>query len=62
MDKISGQRRVAFGLGAGALLVAMIAGPAIAADKVTMAITAGTKTASVADLTLTDAPCPARTR
>jgi hypothetical protein len=50
------QRRVALALGAGALLVATVAGPAAATDTVTLAITGSGLTASVADLTLTSVP------
>jgi hypothetical protein len=53
MDKISVRRRLATGLGSGLLLVAMVAGPALAANTVTLAITGSGLTASVADLTLT---------
>ena len=52
MDRISPRRRLALGLSAGALLVATVAGPALAADTVTQAVTAGTRTASVATLAL----------
>ena len=50
------QRRVALALGAGALLVATVAGPAAATDTVTLAITGSGLTASVADLTFTSVP------
>lgn len=53
VTQISSFRRIALALGAGSLLVATVAGSAFAADSVTQAITAGTKTASVADLALT---------
>jgi hypothetical protein len=53
MDRLSIGRRVALSLGAGALLVGTIAGPAFAADTVTQAVNAGTRTASIANLTLT---------
>jgi hypothetical protein len=53
MDTTRIGRRVAIGLGAGSLLVGMIAGPAFAADSVTQTVNAGTRTASVANLTLT---------
>jgi hypothetical protein len=49
---ISIQRRVALGLGAGALLVGSLAGPALAGT-VTQQVTGGGLTASVSDLTLT---------
>jgi hypothetical protein len=52
MDKTRIGRRVALSLGAGALLVGTIAGPAFAADTVTQTVNAGTRTASVANLTL----------
>ena len=52
MQRNSVQRRLALGLGLGALLVATIAGPASAADSITQAITGCGLTASVADLTL----------
>jgi hypothetical protein len=55
MERNSVQRRLAFGLGVGALLVATIAGPASAADSITQAITGSGLTASVADLTLASA-------
>jgi hypothetical protein len=55
MDKISVRRSMALGLGAGALLVATLAGPAMAANTVTQAITGGARTASVANVTLTSA-------
>ena len=53
MDRNSVQRRMALGLGAGALLVSAFASPALAADTVTQAITGGGLTASLANLTLT---------
>lgn len=53
MDRISLKRHLAVGLGASALLVSTLAGPAFAADKVTLTITGNGLTASVADLTLT---------
>ena len=56
MQANSLQRRVALALGAGALLVATVAGPAAATDTVTLAITGSGLTASVADLTLTSVP------
>lgn len=46
-------RRVALALGTSVLLVGTIAGPAFAVNTVTQAVTAGTRTASVADLALT---------
>jgi hypothetical protein len=52
MDRMSVQRRVALGLGASAMLVATVAGPALAANTVTQSITGGTRTASIANLTL----------
>jgi hypothetical protein len=52
MERISILRRLAPGLGAGALLVATIAGPAWAANTVIQAITGSGLTASVADVTL----------
>lgn len=52
MHTTSPQRRLTLGLSAGALLVAAVAGPAFAADSVTQVVTAGTRTASVANLTL----------
>ena len=56
MDRTSLRRRMALGLGAGALLVATAAGSAQAADTVTQAITAGGLTASVANLALPSVP------
>jgi hypothetical protein len=52
MDRNALQRRLGVGFGAGALLVATLAGPAFAANTVTQAITGSGLTASVADLTL----------
>jgi hypothetical protein len=52
METIEMRRRLALGLGAAALLVGTLAGPAFAADKVTQAITGSGLTASVADVTL----------
>jgi hypothetical protein len=52
MDKTRMGRRLALALGTGALLVGTIAGPAFAADTVSQAVGAGTRTASVGDLTL----------
>jgi hypothetical protein len=45
-------RRAALGLSAAALLVGTVAGPTFAADQVTQAVTAGSRTASVANLAL----------
>ena len=56
MQANSFQRRVALAIGAGALLVASVAGPAAAADTVILSITGSGLTASVADLTLTSVP------
>jgi len=53
MNRISVRPRLALGLGASALLVSMVAGPALAANVVVLAITGSGLTASVADLTLT---------
>ena len=53
MRRITVQRRLAPGLGAGVLLVAALAGPAFAADTITQAITGSGLTASVGDVTLT---------
>ena len=52
MDRISLKRRLAVGLGASALLVGSLSGPALAEDTVIQAITGSGLTASVADLTL----------
>ena len=52
--EFSAQRRATRGLGAAALLVATVAGPAFAANTITLAITGTGLTASVADLTLTN--------
>jgi len=52
MHKISIRRRLVLGTGASAILVAAMAGPALAANEVTQAITGSGLTASVADLTL----------
>jgi hypothetical protein len=52
MDSFPIGRRVALSLGAGALLVGTIAGPTLAADAVSQAVNAGTRSASVANLTL----------
>ena len=46
------KRRMALTLGAGAMLLVTVAGPALAADSVVQVITAGTRSASVANLTL----------
>ena len=56
MTRFPIQRRLALGLGASALLLATVAGPAFAADSVTLAITGSGLTASVADLALTSVP------
>ena len=56
MHEIASQRRVALGLVAAALLVGTLAGPALAADTVVVAITGSGLTASVADLSLTSVP------
>jgi hypothetical protein len=55
MHRTTVQRRLALGLGTSALLVATVAGPALAANTVTQAITGGTRTASIANLTLSSA-------
>ncbi|HUQ78657.1 MAG TPA: WxL domain-containing protein [Patescibacteria group bacterium] len=52
MDKNRAWKRITLSVGASALLVGTIAAPAFAADTVTQAVTAGTRSASVADLTL----------
>jgi hypothetical protein len=52
MDRNAVQRRLGVAFGAGALLVATLAGPAFAANTVTQAITGSGLMASVADLTL----------
>ena len=52
MDRISLPRRMALGLGASALVVGSLAGPALAEDTVSQTITGSGLTASVADLTL----------
>lgn len=52
MDTFSVRSRMAFGLGASALLVATVTGSAFAANGVTQAITGNGLTASIADLTL----------
>ncbi|MEA2610151.1 MAG: WxL domain surface cell wall-binding [Chloroflexota bacterium] len=56
MNTISIRRRVAVGLGGGALLVATLAGPALASNTVVQAITGSGLTASVADLTFASVP------
>ena len=56
MDTTSVARRVPVALCVGALLLATVAGPAFAADRVILAITGSGLTASVADLTLTSVP------
>jgi hypothetical protein len=53
MNRTSARRRAVRGLGAAAVLVATVAGPAVAANTVTQAITGSGLTASVADVTLT---------
>lgn len=53
MNSTSNARRVAAGIGAAAILVGSIAGPALAADTVTLAITGSGLTASIGDVTLT---------
>jgi hypothetical protein len=55
MITISIPRRIALGLGSGALLIATVAGPALAANTVIQSITGGARTASLANLTLTSA-------
>ena len=52
MDQLSLQRRLALGLGAGALLVSITAVPVFGSDTVVQAITGSGLTASVADLIL----------
>jgi hypothetical protein len=52
MDTSSLQRRLALGLGAGLLLVSMVAVPAFASDTVVQTVTGSGLTASVADLVL----------
>ena len=52
MDRTQIGRRLALALGTSALLVGTVAVPAFAADTVTQTVGAGTRTASVADLTL----------
>jgi hypothetical protein len=49
------KRRLALGSCAAALLVATLAGPAVAANTVTQTITGGARTASIANLTLSSA-------
>ena len=53
MNTTSTRRRIVAGVGAAAVLVATIAGPALAADTVTLAITGSGLTASIDDVTLT---------
>lgn len=53
MNKISIRRRLAVVVGATGLLIATVAGPALAADTVTLAITGSGLTASIDDVTLT---------
>lgn len=52
MDQLSLKGRLALGLGAGALLVSIVAVPTFASDTVVQAITGSGLTASVADLIL----------
>ena len=52
MDRFGLQRRLALGLGAGAMLGSLIAGPAFASDTITQTITGSGLTASVADVVL----------
>jgi hypothetical protein len=56
MNTISGPRRLTAVVGATALLVTMLAGPAAAADTVVLAITGSGLTASIANLTFTSVP------
>jgi hypothetical protein len=56
MNTISGPRRLTAVVGATALLVTMLAGPAAATDTVVLAITGNGLTASIADLTFTSVP------
>jgi hypothetical protein len=56
MNTISGPRRLTAVVGATALLVTMLAGPAAATDTVVLAITGSGLTASIADLTFTSVP------
>jgi WxL domain surface cell wall-binding len=53
MDRKTSHRRLAVSIGAAVLLIGSVAGPAFAADTVTLAITGSGLTASIADLTLT---------
>jgi hypothetical protein len=53
MNTTSTRRRIVAGVGAAAVLVAAIAGPVLAADTVTLAITGSGLTASIDDVTLT---------
>jgi hypothetical protein len=53
VNSITTRRRIVAGVGAAAMLVATIAGPALAADTVTLAITGSGLTASIDDVTLT---------
>ena len=55
MHRITTHRRVGFGIASSALLSLAIAAPALAADTVTQQVTGGTRTASVADVTLPSA-------
>jgi hypothetical protein len=52
MNRMSGIKRIALAFGAGSLLVATMAGAAFAADSVTQSITAGARSASMANLAL----------
>jgi len=56
MHELSARRRLAVGIGAGTLLVGMLASPAFAANTVTETITGSGLTASVADVTLASVP------
>jgi len=56
MNTISGPRRLTAAVGATALLVTILAGPASAADTVVLAITGSGLTASIANLTFTSVP------
>jgi hypothetical protein len=56
MNTISAPRRLTAAVGATALLVTMLAGPAAAADTVVLAITGSGLTASIANLTFTSVP------
>jgi hypothetical protein len=56
MNRLTVRRRLAVGIGAAGLLVGMVAGSALAANTVAVAITGSGLTASVADVTLTSVP------